>query len=826
MSVWPDISLRLAEPWGLAATLFAVAPLLLARRAQRRHRRLPGPAVALQCLALVAVGVALAQPQLAGNEGHRPWLVLRDVSASMRTQATRPLEAPPDIELRERQFAAGLLPADTASLAPPDRNATDIAPGLQLAAAQTGEWAGVVILTDGQFTQPWQAAADRLKAAGLEVLLVALDAPPLDARLSQADIRRTGSDTAELSVSVVANGTTRRTLSIYAGPDATATPLVQRELSLTSEQPLTERFELPASEGRTIRLYRAVLSPTDDVPENDRATAILPPAAGTVGLLVPPGESALDPQMLLPDAGPVELLSAETLNVNRLAKLRAVAVLPQAIELPAPAQQALADYARSGGALVMLAAGPHTTPADLDAPLNQVAALVPNPFQRSPLEAVLVLDASGSMAQTAAADAEPRVKFDLVANAALALRRHLTPRDRLRVITFADAAQSIYRSGPAGPDFGLLADALRQTRPAGATHVGPALQQAVSAPPTGNRQGLVLVLSDLDTRDFDVPALAETFRNHGWQLAVIQTGQPAEVPTPRPLEQLARRVEGMVLHRPDLAGLSELFGTLVRRGRGADVREAPFDVQASEGWTMLTALGDSARLVLTAGLPETDVPARADGEPLLGRRRVGLGEVWTLPLASFPAGQSETLSQTLAEILRRVPAGNAAWNLRAEWEQASLGITLQAQPRTPQAQGRSLVADILPLAPQTEPRSLKLSQTGLGQYQATLPLQADVVGVVVRDAGTGERLASTSATRPYPREFAHLGADRKSLRQFAAASSARQVSLDEAPALMLARARRNERPLWPWLLTGGLVIMLLQWTTGRLSLRRRTRPES
>jgi Mg-chelatase subunit ChlD len=824
MTAWLDISLRLAEPWGLAALLLAVVPLLLARQARRRHRRLRGSGVALQCLALAAVAVAVAQPQLAGREGRRPWLVLRDVSASLRTQTDRPLDAPRDIELRERHFAAGLLPAEASDLAPLDRSATDIAPALQLAAAQANELAGVVILTDGQFTRPWQAAAKNLQATGLDVMLIGLDAPPLDARLSRADLRQTESDAAELSLTLAANGTTRRTLSVYAGADATGPPLVQRELSLTSGSPLTEHIELPAPQRQAAELYRAVLSPADAVPENDRTAAVVPRPAGAIGVLTSPAISSADLQTLLPDPpGPVERLAADGLTAAQLPDLRALLLLPQSAELPTSAQQTLGDYARSGGAVVMLTTGPHASPADLNAPLNQVAALVPNLFERAPLELVLVLDASGSMAQAAASDAGPRVKFDLAANAALALRRHLTPRDRLRVIAFAETGQSIYSSDPTGPDFGLLADALRQVRPAGPTHVAPALQQAAAAPPAGNRQGLVLVLSDLETRAFNIAPLANIFRERGWQLAVIQTGRQSDSPTPSPLERLADRINGMLLYRPDLAGLSELFGSLVRRGRGPGVREAPLDVQTAEGWAMLTALGDSARLVLTEAPAETEVLARADGDPLLGRRRVGLGEVWTLPLASLPAGQADALSQAIAEILRRVPAGNPAWDLRADWEQASLSITLQAQPQTSNAQGRSLVAEVLPLTPQAEARSLELPQMGLGRYQAALPLQVDAAGVVVRDAVTGERLASTSAARPYPSEFARLGANREVLREFAAALGARQVSLDDAPALMLARAGQDERALWPWLLAGGLGAMLLQWGIGGLTLRRRAR---
>jgi hypothetical protein len=486
--------------------------------------------------------------------------------------------------------------------------------------------------------------------------------------------------------------------------------------------------------------------------------------------------------------------------------------------LPSTDQRALAAYVRGGGTLVLLGTGPRQTPADIDGPLNRAAALVPDPFQRSPLDLAVVLDASGSMAGELLTDTGRRVKFDVAAGAVLALQRHLTSRDRLRVITFADDAETIYDSGENPPDFGRLAEALRAVRPAGPTHVGKALQQATAAPPADERSGLVLVLSDLATQPFHLPAVARAFTDGQWQLAVVATGE-GEAPV-TPLENLVRAADGRLAFRPGLEELAELFGSLTRRGRGNDTITGPFEVDAATGWGALAGLAATDRLALTAAAPDAEVLATANGEPLLGRRRVGLGWSWTLPVepADLQPATSKALGAALAEILRRTPAGSAAWDLQLDLSDGRLTVDLRADD-APTADGRRLAVDVLPLSDQAEPVTVDLPQVALARYRASVPVEGDAVAARVRDLADGRILARGTATRSYSREFARLGADRKTLADLAAATGGRTVSLEHAPGAMLARRRRADRPAWPVLLAAALAIMLAHWAVDRVTNR-------
>lgn len=830
MTLWPDMPMHLLQPEALPLVLLAAVPIGLAWRAKRRGRGISRMALAAQCIALAAVGLAVADPRIADDSAQAPWLVLRDVSGSMRTQTGRSFEPPDDIRLRERRFAVALLP-QAPNPAPDARDATHIAPALDLATAQARELAGVVILTDGQFTDAWQAAARRLSETGLETLIVPLDTPPADARITHITAQRRASGETDLAVSLAANATVTRTLDIYPGFAAIGQPLKTQTLGLDSHLPTSARFLLPApsdepdaSAARPATrwpAYLAVLRPADDVPENDQASAVLNPPGRRIATLVSPANATPDPGALAAasrQAGPVPQLPP-SVRLEQLADLQAVVLVTAGGgDLDTSTQQALGDYVRAGGTLVMLGTGPRATPADRQAPLNQIAALVPNPFQRSPLDLVVVLDASGSMAQTAATDAGRRAKFDLASSATLALRRHLTDRDRLRVIAFAETADTLYDSGQQAPDFGALAQALRAVRPAGPTHVDVALAQAAATAPDAGRLGLVLVLSDLDTRPVDAPALAGAFETNRWQLAVVQTGSTAPA-NMTPLERLAGLTDGQVMFQADLTDLAEVFGALVRQGRGLDARPGPFDIQAPGPWARIADLPDPAMLVLTAPTEGTTVLATADDEPLLGVRRVGLGTSWTLPLElTGLADSSDTagLAETIAEILRRTPEGNPAWDLTATLQGAELALSLRADPQLTTANGRKLVAEVLALHANEDPRLVAVPQTALGHYRLTVPLHANAASVRVRDADTGELLARTTGSRMYPAEFERLGAAHDTLSELAAETGGKVVRLDEVSGWMRQRLRRGQRPLWPWLLAAGLAIMLGQWVATRI----------
>ncbi len=282
--------------------------------------------------------------------------------------------------------------------------------------------------------------------------------------------------------------------------------------------------------------------------------------------------------------------------------------------------------------------------ADRKDPLNQVAALVPNPFDRRPLKLIVLLDASGSMGETIAeGPASGQVKFGVVSDAVLSLREHLTPHDELAVVTFSDFPRRIYDSGAAGVDFAVLGAALAKVRPSGPTYILPALDEAIASADLRGRQGLVLVLSDLRTEKIDdVAALALRLSKAGLGLAVAASPDATDEGGPFPLELLAAQMKAPVVHSKSFIELAEVFARLLRRARPDALRSGLFTARSlANYWLPTGSLPAVNAYLLCAPAENSDVLAAVSTQSawpfgaedaLLARRVVGLGRSVSLAM--------------------------------------------------------------------------------------------------------------------------------------------------------------------------------------------------
>ncbi|HAU37423.1 MAG TPA: hypothetical protein DCX07_06855, partial [Phycisphaerales bacterium] len=490
----PAISMvELARPVWLLAGCAAALPPFLALRARRRGRHAGRWSVALQMLAILAAAAALAQPLVPlDGRANLPVLIFRDVSASARAQGEPPLFVPPGMIAERYDFAAGL----SREGAPPDAAQTNLAPALRLAAGRADRAAAAVFWTDGQLQDDWSSAGAALGQAGLPVFVVPMRSPPPDSRVLVLDAARAPGGAIELAVSAQSSAVDRRTLTVRRASPAPAV-LMTRDLRLLGDEPVTLNVTDAIALSARAAVYRAELSAGDTWRENDAASAVVLPVARRAALVAPPamlaalrgalgaGVTALDP-------------AAAPASAQDWLDYDAVVLVDSTGQRLNPTQrEALAEYVRGGGGLVLVGAGPHGSPADRDDPLNRCAALLADPYERKALKVVVVLDSSGSMSDRAGG----RRKFDLAAEATLSLRRHLTPRDRLTVIAFSEQARLVYDSGDAPPDFSVLHEALRAVEPTGPTHVVPALTLAAGQIVPADADGLTLLLSDLATQD-------------------------------------------------------------------------------------------------------------------------------------------------------------------------------------------------------------------------------------------------------------------------------------------------------------------------------------
>ncbi|OPX25044.1 MAG: hypothetical protein B1H04_00800 [Planctomycetales bacterium 4484_123] len=801
----------LLRPWWLLALSASLLPLLAARWAGRRGRGVSRWSVTTQCVVIAAVALALAGPQTSPlGRAKLPCLLLLDASASVRGQDCPAMPAGTAVD--RVYFAAGLgrvRPASGAS--------TNAAPALRLIASRSSaDLAVAIIATDGRFTDPdaWPAAARAVAATELKLLIVPMDRPVPDARIAHLAARHRDGRV-QLTVTAVANAPLRRRLVLRR--TGRGVPLLERTLTLLPDAPVTLRSAdtLLADAAE----YTAELSPADRLGENDSARVLVLPAELKLTAVGPSGPlrhllGSLGRKVtFLGDFG--ELPASAT----SLAAYAGI-VLADATgsALTADQRRALAEYVRSGGGLVLIGVGPHRKPADRQDPLNQVLPLVANPFQRRPLHLRVLLDCSGSMAQPAAGPKGPRqIKFDLAAQAVVALKEHLTAKDRLTVITFADTSRVLYRAaGP--PDFAALRRLLGQVKPAGSTNVTPALAEALRRPAAPGTRPMLLVLSDLQTEAFDPAGWAAKLRQAKAHLAVVAIGKAHPGPQAPPLKTLTDLLKGAsYVRRDDLAGLARVFAALVRAGRGPILhrQRSPLSIVAPLFGTGLTALPAVEAHLLTAARPGCELLVRTTGgEPVLARRQAGIGRSVSLALPIEGLNAAWVADPRAGRLL----SGAVRWTLRAGNDPRfdveltrranRLHVTVSARE-----EGRGIDGLRLGLEVWTGRRrvSTTLHQAGPGLYRASVPCPPDVpAAVAVRDA-QGRRLWQGSAAALAGQEFRELGADYETLRRLAELTGGRIVPARKLPEVLRAARRRQQLPLWPWLLGLALALMLAEW---------------
>jgi len=854
--------LEWANPWALPAAVVVMLPWWLRAMARRRGQGVSWWACALQSTALLAVTLALAGPMAprAGQAG-RPWLVLHDASASMRGQADLPW---PDGTPREDYaFAASLHAGRGTELSPVDRRQTHVAAALRL--ANDARFAGAVLHTDGQFQDNFAAiapAARALAEAGVPIFIVPADAPPADARIQNLTARQSpDGQRNEITVTVAANARQIRHLRVtredIRGEDvspsrpASILPTSGGEDDLSSSNGQANRThnagETPASRDTVVLLdrplnlmpddaqairvvdaqpptgvarYRAELSPADAFAENDAAQIVLPPVTRRVAVIAdasvpPPTLNFPAVDRFTPDATP---------STDALLAYDAVLAFDPTGHTLRDAATGLANYVHAGGGLVLVGTGPFGSPADANTPLARALPLLTNPFQRRPMKLFVVLDASGSMAESVARPGQrEQIKFHLAVEAVLSLQPHLTAADRLVVVTFANQPRRVYDSGDRPADFAALKQALDAIHPTGGTAVVPALDAVAESPNLAGRQGLVLLLSDLRTEPFDAAAMADTLRQAELALAVAAVTSPDDDASP-PLHALAEVMRGPFVALSTLEGLARVFADFLRQGRGDAIRrDGPFAITAD------TPLGQPFdpppvhEYFLTAPQPDALVLARAGDDPLLATRTAGLGRTVSLALpiaanqnADWPhwPGWNAFLDAALAWAAR--PAASTDFAATLERRGDHWRIELTGQSETGPVNLAAVTAAVLAPAQPNQPadvRRMPMTQIAPGRYELTLP--ADNAAAVAVTGPDNQPLWRGLLPQLPPAEFQHLGANENTLRTLAELTGGQLITSDELRTQLHERHIRELTPLWWGFAIAGVALMLTEWALTR-----------
>lgn len=778
--------LTLQSPAWLALAILAVGPVVACLLARRAGRTPSTAASVLQSTALALLAVALARPAMTRTADEPlPWLVLQDASASLTGQQLTAI--PPAAEVV--RFADRLLPPGQT----PSRAVTRLAPALQLAAGRiaAGRVGGAILATDGRFHDAWAPAATALGQLEAPLLIVPHAAPDDDARIATITAKRTAAGRARLRIDLAANAPLRRTLTIT--PAGSTAPLARRKVTLQPGQAASVHLDVPAPPGRT-NTWQAALTPADALP-NDTAATILAPSQRPTAWIAPADAPPL-PKLHRPT---IRLSPAEA-PTTPAGWTRYGAAIANPAELPAASRAALARAAAMGTGLILTTIDPNTP---TDAPLTAIAPLIPSARQRNPLDLVVLLDASGSMARPAGKG----MRFDLAREGLLALRGDLSPADGLAVWTFARQVQPCYTAPPGQIDFAGLAETLDAIAPTGPTDIAPALQALADRQPAEGATGLILALTDQDVAPFDATELADRLARGGWKLAIVAAGPQ----TAGPLAELTRRMAGRatLVRAESLTGLAELFGSLIRTARGPAATTRRVTITTAPTMTGLATLGPSLAVTPTRTRTGATVIARADAEPLAAVAPVGLGRVASLAIAPGQTAGQPLPAEAADDLLRAVTQeSDPRYSLDVSRAGEQLRLDLSAPQR-----GLALRALLQPAEPGSEARQAELQQVGPFRYRATLTLPSDQAAGLVVAHDRSAVVREVIPARAGPELLS--GADWTALGELADRTGGRIVPADQLPAELGRIARAGRLQLWPIALAAALTSMLLAWLVHR-----------
>jgi len=277
-----------------------------------------------------------------------------------------------------------------------------------------------------------------------------------------------------------------------------------------------------------------------------------------------------------------------------------------------------------------------------------------------------------------------------------------------------------------------------------------------------------------------------------------------------------------LLHDDSLVGLAGIFADFVRERRGPDVRQGNFAlrVDGKPFGADAKSLPPATSYLLSASQGDTEVLARIETDPVLGRRRVGLGRTvcLALPLAkgknehwknSDPA--AKMLAGALKWCLRR--GGDPRFTGRIVHKDKSVRFRLDAHdgPTPMNALGPRLIITT-PAA--GRPRTLDLAQVAPGGYEAELA-QPDGLFMLRAVDGKGQHLWQGAFSAGYPEEFSSVGAHWENLRLLAELTGGRIVPAGNIAELSHRWSRGRYISCWPALAALGVLLMLADWVSTR-----------
>jgi hypothetical protein len=501
---------------------------------------------------------------------------------------------------------------------------------------------------------------------------------------------------------------------------------IARDNTTLSRQPITFTaagtrwitLRDPAA-GNTSHRYDITLTTHDPWPENDHAAALYQPDNAPPKVLTLTNNAAnfpADLQSLLADGTQVILLDDLPLDA-----------------LPPNAPQLLDNFVRdTGGGLLILgrqhAFGPGRYAESQT--LDTLSPLASQQENRPAAHIVFLLDASGSMNESAPTGEGGGQKFRLALHGAQQALTLLHDNDRVSILAFNDKTT-------------LLADTSRnQLKPFDTVHPTgntipdsalPELTRLLTMPPAAQQPPLkmLVLLTDGEIPKLDIAAWKKLLANTKTALTIVA---PPPIPG-SPLAALAPQAGASWLRTTDPAQWSTLLKRALAEKLTGKALTTPLPWRTSAP-PHLT--GTATQWIETWKHPDAIERAIAQDNPqqvLAAVAQRGLGKVAAI---AFNAAQSSSGQQLPRSLLRDItpPPGDRRFTLTARRDADAWRITADAIDAGKFLDNQPLRLRLLNATRQTLP----VPQVAPGRYELRIPAAAPFAAIVVRPTDTGEQL--------------------------------------------------------------------------------------
>jgi Mg-chelatase subunit ChlD len=617
----------------------------------------------------------------------------------------------------------------------------------------------------------------------------------------------------------------------------------RRELELPAGR-TTVRWKSEVPSGGLAR-YSVRLSGAlkDSTAENNRADAVAAVRGNPRVLLIEGGAGAhalpdalgkehIDVEVRGPSALPASPEALQPFDLLALSDLAAGAV--------GPAQAAAIErYVEGGGGLLFLG-GENATDGWSGTRLEKLLPVrfdKPRTREEAALGLILAIDRSGSM--------EAEGRLELAKEAAKATAEMLGPDDLIGVIAFDSTAQPIVRLQRAANRLRISTD-ISRLRPGGGTAILPPLREAFAQLDAARAKVKhVILLTDGQASYDGIPELVREMVEHKITVSAVGVGGEADKSL---LTTIAQRGQGRFYFTRDAEQVPKIFLKETSEVARRSLVEEPTRVRvvraaelfAGTGIEHAPALGG---YVTVRAKPGGEVLLDSGrGDPLLARRRDGLGQVavwasdaknrWAAAWLPWP-GYARFFAQLVRSTMRPPLAGAGTYPAEISLDPPRAHVSVDATGNDDRfVSGLTGEVQLGPVDLAAPRRArVPLVESAPGRYQASLrpsSSEPQLVQTILRRDGVEVSRSLQVISPPAALEHLALPPDLPRLEALRAETGGRSEPAPESVFAPLQAGPElvSRRPLWAPALWIALCLLILDLAARRWPTRSTRSPQT